>query len=149
MENLKRILSQNKLKLFSLSRSTATAQQAADALGCRLAQIGKSICFWVDDRPVLVIASGINKIDEKKVASLLGSETVRIMKAREVKEITGFEVGGVPPFGHKQKLMTIIDKTLLRFPFIWVAGGGRHNLFKITPQELQRISQGQIADIAR
>lgn len=128
--------------------STHTSTQAAAAIGCDISQIAKSIVFKGKDsqKPILVIVSGKNRVDEKKLEILIGE---KIEKADPVfvLETTGFLIGGVPPFGHKQKIKTFIDKDLLKFSEIWAAAGDKNSVFRLTPEELIKISQGEVISI--
>ncbi|MGB9707019.1 MAG: YbaK/EbsC family protein [Microgenomates group bacterium] len=135
------------LKIICLPKSTGTAMEAAWAVGCQLGQIAKSIVFKTGSgKPILVITSGANRVDEKKLAKILGEE-VQKADADFVKEKTGFAVGGVPPFGHKQKISTFIDKDLFKFSEIWAAAGDPFSVFKTTGEELQKISGGKVMKI--
>lgn len=145
--NLNRLLIENKLQTQTLPESTGTAQEAAQALDCELAQIAKSICFWADDQPLLVIASGVNRINEQTVAKRLGVGEVNIMDRDDVQTETGFAVGGVPPFGHKSDIQTLIDKDLMKFDKIWAAAGDPHSVFDISPKKLKKITNGQVVRI--
>ena len=103
--------------------STRTAAEAAATIGCAVAQIAKSILFvTVSKKPILVIASGAHRINETTIEKLVG-EPVKKADAQFTREATGFVIGGVPPFGHTQKIPTFIDEALLKFPQIWAAAG--------------------------
>jgi prolyl-tRNA editing enzyme YbaK/EbsC (Cys-tRNA(Pro) deacylase) len=131
-----------------LDGAARTAQQAADALGIVVGQIAKSIIFRrkSDDRPVLVIASGDKRVDEKKVETLLGK--LGRANADFVKTKTGFSIGGVAPLGHVETPITLIDRELFRFDEIWAAAGHPHAVFKLTPQDLERMCAAPVADVA-
>jgi len=128
--------------------STRTAAEAAAAIGCEVAQIAKSLVFRAreTDRPVLVIASGANRVDEKAVAALIGEKLGRA-DADFVRERTGFAIGGVPPLGHDTPLATLIDRDLLGFEEIWAAAGTPNAVFRLTPEDLVAVTGGQVADI--
>jgi len=129
--------------------STHTAQDAADAIGCALAQIAKSIIFKSQsDKAVLVIASGVNKVDEKKIRSLLG-EKVERASPDFVKEMTGFEVGGVPPLAHAQPCTIFIDEDLKDYPSIWAAAGTANAVFEIGFDQLAKRSGATVADVKK
>jgi Cys-tRNA(Pro) deacylase len=145
--DLNKILVKNNLQTQTLPQSTGTAEEAAQALDCQLDQIAKSICFWADDQPLLVIASGVNRINEQTVAKLLGVGEVSIMDPDEVQKETGYAVGGVPPFGHQKEIKTLIDKDLMQFDKIWAAAGSPHSVFDITPKKLKKITSGQVVKI--
>ena len=132
-----------------LSDAARTAQQAADALGVAVGQIAKSIIFRrkADDAAVLVIASGDRRVDERKVDALVG-KTGRA-DAGFVKARTGFSIGGVSPLAHVQPPVTLIDRELFRFEEIWAAAGHPHGVFKLTPQDLERLTGAPVADVTQ
>jgi Cys-tRNA(Pro) deacylase len=128
---------------------TRTSQEAAAAIGCTVAEIAKSLIFKsAQGRVVLVIASGVNRVDEKKVRALLGDKIERA-DAEFVRDKTGYAIGGVPPVGHATPPIVLIDEDLQRFPVVWAAAGTPNAVFKVTPADLIRLTQGQVADIAR
>jgi Cys-tRNA(Pro) deacylase len=136
--------------VVEFDESTHTSQQAADAVGCDVAQIAKSIVFRAasSGRAVLVIASGSNRVDEKKIRALLG-EKIERAKPDFVREMTGFEVGGVPPLGHIQPCVVYLDQDLRAFPVIWAAGGTGNAVFEIAFDDLVRLSGATVADVAK
>ena len=136
------------VEITEFDRSTATSQQAADALGVPVATIVKSLVFLVDERPVLVLASGANRVDTRKLAHAGGGKVGRA-DADWVKAATGFAIGGVPPVGHSQPLPTYIDRDLLGYDRLWAAAGSPYAVFPVSPQELVRITGGRVADIAQ
>jgi prolyl-tRNA editing enzyme YbaK/EbsC (Cys-tRNA(Pro) deacylase) len=131
-----------------LDDAARTAQQAADALGVELGQIAKSIIFRrkSDDVAVLVITSGDLRVDEKKVETLAGK--IGRADADFVKTKTGFSIGGVPPLAHANPGETLIDRELFRFDEIWAAAGHPHAVFKLSPQDLVRLSGAPVADVS-
>lgn len=131
---------------IELGVSAKTARQAAEAVGVGVGQIVKSLIFTANGSPILVIASGDNRVDERKLETLTGG---RIRKAdpQTVSQATGFSIGGVPPVGHATKLPTYIDRDLLRHPLIYAAGGVPECVFPLSPDELLRATGGQVADI--
>ena len=136
-------------KVVEFDESTHTAQEAADAIGCKLAQIAKSILFRsASGWPVLVIASGINKVDEKKIRALLG-EKIERASPDFVKEMTGFEVGGVPPLGHASPCVIYLDEDLMAYPTLWAAGGTPNAVFEIGFERLAEMSGTTVADVAK
>ena len=136
-------------KVVEFDESTHTAQEAADAIGCKLAQIAKSILFRsASGWPVLVIASGINKVDEKKIRALLG-EKIERASPDFVKEMTGFEVGGVPPLGHASPCVIYLDEDLMAYPTLWAAGGTPNAVFEIGFERLAEMSGATVADVAK
>ncbi len=132
-----------------LDDAARTAQQAADALGVAVGQIAKSIIFRrkADDAAVLVITSGDRRVDERKVDALVG-KTGRA-DAQFVKERTGYSIGGVSPVAHAQPPVTLIDRELFRFDEIWAAAGHPHGVFKLRPQDLQRLTGAPVADVVQ
>jgi prolyl-tRNA editing enzyme YbaK/EbsC (Cys-tRNA(Pro) deacylase) len=136
-------------QVLEFETSTRTSQDAAAAIGCTVAEIAKSLIFKsADGRPVLVIASGVNRVDEKKVAALLGGRIARA-DADFVREATGFAIGGVPPVGHASPPIVLIDRDLERFAAVWAAAGTPNAVFKVIPADLVGLTKGQVADIAR
>lgn len=129
--------------------STHTAEEAAAAIGCALAQIAKSIIFRsASGKAVLVIASGINRVDEKKIRALLGEKIERANPAF-VLEMTGFEVGGVPPLAHAQPCTVYLDEDLKAYPTLWAAGGTPNAVFEIGFAELVAKAGATVADVAK
>lgn len=127
---------------------TRTSAEAAQAVGCRVEQIAKSIVFRgkQTDRPILVIASGPNRIDEKKLGALI-SEPPGKADASFVREKTGFVIGGVPPVGHLEKIEIFIDEDLLNYEEIWAAAGTPNAVFKLTPSDLMKMTGGRVVSI--
>jgi Cys-tRNA(Pro) deacylase len=136
------------LKVVELPDSTRTAQEAALAVGCQVAQIAKSLIFRTrqSKSAVLVIASGSNRVNEKKIKRLLG-EPIEKADAEFVRETTGFAIGGIPPVGHLHRLPTYIDEDLLQYQAIWAAAGTPHAVFALTPDDLVHLTDGQVADV--
>lgn len=133
-----------------LDGSARTAQEAADALGVALGQIAKSIIFrrLDDDAAVLVITSGDRRVDEGRVAALVG-KTGRA-DADFVKAVTGFSIGGVAPVGHATPPVILIDRELFRFDEIWAAAGHPHAVFRLRPQDLARLTgDAPVADVVK
>ena len=135
--------------VLEFDASTRTSADAAAAIGCEVAEIAKSLVFKGarTGRPVLVVASGTNRVDEKKVAALIGEKIGRA-DAEFVREATGFAIGGVPPVGHATPPLTLIDEGLFRFEAIWAAAGTPNAVFKLTPAELQELTGGEVAAVA-
>jgi prolyl-tRNA editing enzyme YbaK/EbsC (Cys-tRNA(Pro) deacylase) len=132
-----------------LNDSARTAQQAADGLGIQVGQIAKSIIFRrkSDDAAVLVVTSGDRRVDEKKVAALVGA--IGRADADFVRAKTGFAIGGVSPVGHATAPVTLIDQDLFRFSEIWAAAGHPNGVFKLSPQDLAQLCPGApVADVA-
>jgi prolyl-tRNA editing enzyme YbaK/EbsC (Cys-tRNA(Pro) deacylase) len=128
-----------------LPDSTRTAAEAAAAVGCEVGQIAKSLVFRgvQSGEPVLVIASGANRVNEQRVAEWLG-EPIEKADADFVRSRTGFVIGGVPPVGHPRPLRTCIDEDLLRYDTIWAAAGHPKAVFQLTPRDLVDMTKGHI-----
>ncbi len=131
-----------------LPETGKTSAEAAAGLGCSVAQIAKSILFRRrdDDAPVLVIASGVNRVDEKKVAARVGA--IGRADAKFVREKTGYAIGGVCPIGHATPPVTLIDADLLALDSLWAAAGHPHAVFNLSPQELVALTGAPVADVA-
>jgi prolyl-tRNA editing enzyme YbaK/EbsC (Cys-tRNA(Pro) deacylase) len=136
-------------RVVELPDSTRTAVEAANAIGCQVAEIAKSLVFRGKDsgEAVLVITSGTNRVDEKKVAALLG-EPIGKADADFVRERTGYAIGGIPPVGHVAPLRTLIDEDLLTFTTLWAAAGTPHAVFELTPKDLVRMTGGRVERVA-
>lgn len=137
-------------RVLELPAGTRTAAEAARAIGCLVSRIAKSIVFRAaqSGRPVLVVASGSDRVNEAVVANLLG-EPVQKASPDFVRENTGFAIGGVPPVAHRRPPVTFVDAHLLSLSTIWAAAGTPTTVFALTPEELIRLTGGQVADIAR
>ncbi len=131
------------------AQSTRSAAEAAAAVGCSVGQIAKSIVFRAkgSGRPILVVASGPNRVSEKAIEALIG-ERLGKADAGYVRERTGYAIGGVPPVAHAGRLETFIDEDLTRFPEIWAAAGTPNAVFKLTPDELLRMTGGRVVRLA-
>jgi prolyl-tRNA editing enzyme YbaK/EbsC (Cys-tRNA(Pro) deacylase) len=136
-------------EVLEFDAGTRTAADAAAAIGCTVAEIAKSLLFRAEQsgRPVLVVASGENRVDEKKVAALLGEKISRA-DADFVREMTGFAIGGVPPVGHATAPITLIDEDLMKFTTIWAAAGTPNAVFQLKPAALAELTGGRLADVA-
>ena len=136
------------LNVVELPNSTRTAQEAANAIGCTVSQIAKSLIFkgQTSQMPLLIIASGTNRVNEKAIKKYVGEELEKA-DADFVSEHTGFVIGGVPPVGHKTPIATYIDEDLMQYDEIWAAAGTPNAVFKLTPQILVEITQGSIISV--
>ena len=128
---------------------TKTAVDAANAIGCDVGQIVKSLIFAVDGEVVLAYVSGANQLDEAKLAIAADGATCSRVDADTVRSATGFPIGGVPPFGHNTELRVFIDPDLLEYDVVWAAAGTWHDVFSLTPSELVSASSGTVVDLAR
>jgi Cys-tRNA(Pro) deacylase len=127
---------------------TRTAADAALAIGVDLGQIVKSLVFSVDGEVVIALVSGDNRLDEAKLARCAGGEEAWREDAETVREATGFPVGGVPPFGHREPLRVFVDEDLLGYEELWASAGTSHHNFCITPDTLLRVTGGTVCDLA-
>lgn len=123
---------------------TRTAEQAAEAVGCPVGAIVKSLVFMDGDEAVLVLTSGANRVDPAKISANLSRGD-----ADNVRAATGFAIGGTPPFGHLTKLRTYVDEDLLRHEQVWAAAGAPDSVFPITPADLVRLSDATVQDVAQ
>ena len=131
----------------ALDDSARTAKEAADALGIEVGQIANSLVFMADGEPVLVMASGGHRVDTMAVAAVLEVSHVEKATADQVRQATGFAIGGVAPVGHPEPLRTIVDIALSRYDEVWAAGGHPHYVFPTSYDELLRITAGEAAEI--
>ncbi|HSL74391.1 MAG TPA: YbaK/EbsC family protein [Ilumatobacteraceae bacterium] len=128
---------------------TKTAIDAANAIGCDVGQIVKSLIFAVDGEVVLAYVSGANQLDESKLAAAAGGLRCSRVDAETVRTATGYPIGGVPPFGHTTHLRIFIDPDLLQYDEVWAAAGTWHDVFAIEPQRLVDASDGTVTDLKR
>jgi len=137
-------------RVKELTESTRTAVDAANAVGCDVGQIVKSLVFRgkSSGRAVFVVASGANMVDEKALAAIVGEKIGRA-DPDFVREQTGFAIGGVSPVGHPAPLQTYVDEDLLGYEEIWAAAGTPNALFSLTPQQLCQITSGEVAAIKK
>jgi prolyl-tRNA editing enzyme YbaK/EbsC (Cys-tRNA(Pro) deacylase) len=128
-------------EIREFAEGTRTAPEAAAAVGCEVGQICKSLVFRVGDDPLLVIASGANRVDEARFGATKAD-------AAFVRETTGFAIGGVPPVGHAQPIDTVVDADLLRYDVVWAAAGTPRAVFAIAPAALVEVSGGRVARVS-
>ncbi|HEY4044038.1 MAG TPA: YbaK/EbsC family protein [Rhodopila sp.] len=139
----------DRFRVLEFDQSTHSSAEAAAAVGCDVGQIAKSMMFQAaDGQAVLVVASGANRVDEKKVAALLGQKIKRADPAF-VLDTTGFAVGGVPPLGHIRSPVTFLDQDLSRHDIIWAAAGSPNAVFALTPADLVRLTGADFADVTK
>jgi Cys-tRNA(Pro) deacylase len=134
-------------QVVELDKSTRTAQMAAEAIGTELGSIVKSLIFMADDEVILALVAGDKRADLAKLGQVLGSQELRIATADEVRDKTGFAIGGVPPVGHRNSLRTIIDQSLGRFETVYAAAGSPRAIFPIQYAKLLELTQGEATDI--
>lgn len=137
------------IQVVEHQESTRSAQEAAEAIGCEVAQIVKSLCFTVAEQPVIALLSGVNQLSVAKLSQLrgVGKRQVRRANADDVKAATGYSIGGVPPFGHLTPLPIYVDQDLTAFDVVWAAAGTPNAVFAISPQSLTAACGGQLADL--
>jgi prolyl-tRNA editing enzyme YbaK/EbsC (Cys-tRNA(Pro) deacylase) len=135
-------------QVVELPASTRTAQEAAQAIGCTVGQIVKSLVFrgTRTGKPILVLASGVNRVNEKRLSEWAG-EPIGKADADFVRRHTGFAIGGVPPVGYPVPVETYIDEDLLQYHEIWAAAGTPYAVFRLTPKDLGKIGQGSVVNI--
>jgi prolyl-tRNA editing enzyme YbaK/EbsC (Cys-tRNA(Pro) deacylase) len=128
------------VRVVEMAQSTRTAEEAAAACGCAVGQIIKSLVFRgkASGKPVLLLVSGANRVDQKGVAAAIG-EALDRPDAAFVRDVTGFAIGGIPPFGHAQPLPTWIDRDLLKFETVWAAAGSPEAVFEVDPRRLAEV----------
>jgi prolyl-tRNA editing enzyme YbaK/EbsC (Cys-tRNA(Pro) deacylase) len=145
-QKIQDLLSQNgyQNQVIEFSESTRTAREAADRAGCQLGQITKSLIFQGQrtGKPILVLTSGANRVDEKRIEQYAG-ESLGRAEPDYVLKVTGFSIGGVPPIGHAEAIETYLDEDLLLYETIWAAAGTPNAIFELTPAELQSLTGGK------
>lgn len=136
------------VELREFPAGTRTAADAAAAIGCDVSQIVKSLVFIADGEPVLALTSGRNRVDENKLAVALDVTEVRKADADEVRQATGYAIGGTPPFGHRTRLRVVCDRDLAGFDEVWAAAGTPATVFAIDPATLLRVTDAAVVDLA-
>jgi prolyl-tRNA editing enzyme YbaK/EbsC (Cys-tRNA(Pro) deacylase) len=142
-----RALGLREVEIRAFPDATRTAAQAAEAVGCELSQIVKSLVFEADGEPVLVLMDGASRVDVGLVRAELGAQAVRRADADLVRAATGYAIGGVPPFGHVTRMRVLADRGLLAHGTVWAAAGTPHTVFALGPGELVEHAQGSLADV--
>ncbi len=136
-------------RVVETAATARTAEDAAAAIGTQVAQIVKSLVFVAGAEPVLVLTSGTNRVDPAKVAALVeGEPEVRRATATEVREATGYPVGGVAPLAHAGPLRILCDRDLLGYEEVWAAAGTPHAVFPVRPDDLVRVTGARVGDVA-
>lgn len=135
--------------ILSLDQHTPTVPDAARALGVAPERIIKSLVFMMRDDPLLVINNGLARVDRRKLAASLGvsRKRVKLAEAGQAMAITGFVIGSMPPFGHRQKMPTLVDRTILELDLIFGGGGDIDAMLRLTPSELLRITDARVRDL--
>lgn len=135
------------VKVLRLLESTRTASEAAKAVGCDVGAIAKSLLFLADGELLLVICAGDRRVDTARVAALVGAHSVKMAPAEDVRRITGYAIGGVPPLGHATRVPILLDSSLLQWPIIYAAAGAHDALFPIDPQRLSEVIGARVEDV--
>ena len=135
-------------RLEELESPTPTADAAAEAIGCDLDQIVKSLVFVCDARPVLALVPGTHRADTRKIGDAVGAAATRVAKAGEVVATTGFEPGGVAPFPPPAGVPVLVDRRILSNAVVWVGAGSDRHMAMVAPLELLRLTRGTTVDIA-
>jgi prolyl-tRNA editing enzyme YbaK/EbsC (Cys-tRNA(Pro) deacylase) len=136
------------LEIRRFPEGTRTAEDAARAIGCEVGQIVKSLVFMADDRPVVALVSGADRVDTDRLAAATGASTTRRATGDEARTATGYAIGGVPPFGHAETLTVLVDPGLLAHDTVWAAAGLPDAVFPIAPSALVEASGGRVAELA-
>ena len=134
-------------KVVRLPDSTRTAPEAAQAVGCDVGAIAKSLLFLADGEPVLVVCSGDRRVDTSRLAELVGAGVVKMAPADKVRRVTGYAIGGVPPLGHVTTLRTLMDRALLRWPLVYAAAGAPDALFQVDAHRSLEATGATLADV--
>lgn len=148
VETVARFLRGHGLAVQTMPADTSTAASAAKTLKTEVAAIVKSLVFMSESTPIIALVSGIRTVNTERLASLLGVESIRLARPREVRSETGFEVGGVPPVAHRRPLRVVMDRHLITLPVVYAAAGSNLAIFEIRPSELSRLANAEIADFA-
>jgi prolyl-tRNA editing enzyme YbaK/EbsC (Cys-tRNA(Pro) deacylase) len=139
-------------RVEEFSEGTPTAADAARAVGCKLGQIVKSLVFVAPTEdgglePVICLVSGPNRVDPARLAAVTGERDIRRATAREAQELTGFSIGGIPPFGHTRPVRAIMDPDLTQYQVVWAAAGTATAVFPVPPGTLRILSNATVAPI--
>lgn len=135
-------------EIHRFPQGTRTAGDAAAAVGCEVGQIVKSLVFEADGSPVLALTSGANRVDITKLADLLGAQRVTKADAARVRAVTGYAIGGTPPFGHDQQIRIVCDIDLTHHAEIWAAAGTPTEVFPLAPTRLLEVTGAAVVDLA-
>ena len=133
-------------EIVEYAETTRTAQAAADALGTTVERIVKSLVFLADGEPLVVLASGVNRVDTARIGRELGKQVDRANAAR-VRDATGFAIGGVAPVGYPAPVETLVDRDLLQYDMVWAAAATPYHVFPIKPDDLVRVTGGRVLDV--
>jgi prolyl-tRNA editing enzyme YbaK/EbsC (Cys-tRNA(Pro) deacylase) len=136
-------------EVIRLDTVTPTVEAAAHAVGCTPDRIAKSILFLVEGRPVIAVACGPARVDPRRIAAHLGvsRKRVRLADAATVLSVTGYPIGALPPFGHRQPVLTLLDRELMRRPEVYAGGGSQAALVRLRPTQLQSLTGAPVIDL--
>lgn len=136
-------------EVYEFPEGTKTAKDAAEAIGCKVAQIAKSVVMKAGEDLILVLTSGANRVSKEKLAKKVRAKkhTIRTANPKEIKETTGWSIGGIPPFCHDSPVRVLFDKTLLEFDTVWAAAGTPKAVFPISPDKLLKFSEAEVIDV--
>lgn len=136
-------------EILQLNVPTPTVESAAQAVNAAPEQIIKSILFLVDNQPVLAIACGLSNIGRRAIADLysVGKKRVKLASPEKVLDISGYEVGAMPPFGHRQPLVTLMDRKVLDVPEVYAGGGAENTLVRLNPHDILRVTGAKVMDL--
>ena len=135
------------VEILEFPEGARTAEDAARAIGVDVAQIVKSLVFTADGEPLVCLVSGINRLDTARLASATGAVKIRRADADSVREVTGYAVGGVPPFGHARRLAVYCDRDLLAYDVVWAAAGTPTTVFSADPKRLTEVTGAQVIEL--
>jgi prolyl-tRNA editing enzyme YbaK/EbsC (Cys-tRNA(Pro) deacylase) len=141
------------IEIVTFPESTHTAEEAARAVGTNLAQIVKSLVFVApraddDPEPFVVLIGGPDRVDLARLAAVLGEPGVRRATAREARDLTGFAIGGIPPFGHARPTRVVMDRGLAPHEVVWAAAGTQNTVFAVAPATLRMLANAVVAPVA-
>lgn len=134
--------------VHEFEEGTKTAADAAEVVGCDVAQIASGLVFVADGEPVMVVTSGANRVSEDRLADVLDADSVEMADPETVREATGYGIGGVPPFCHDRDVRTVVDETLLAHDEVWAAAGTPQTVFPIDPDVLVELAAATPAAVA-
>ncbi len=150
--NLQNFIDENQIEatILPMDEHTPTVPDAAQALGVETKQIIKSLVFIIKDKPLLIINNGTARVDRRKIGKFVGvnRKKVKFATPEQALEITGYIVGSMPPFGHLQKLPTLVDPAITKLDIIYGGGGDIDAMMRLTPHELLRLTEGKLIDIS-
>ena len=138
----------SKLKILKLDTTARTAKDAAESLGCEVGAIVKSLVFRADDTFLICLVAGDKRCSLNKLKKIIGKKDVCMANADEVKNNTGFSIGGVAPVAHLKKLNILIDQSLARFQSVFAAAGHPNSIIKIEYNKLVQMTKGEVKEIA-